>query len=128
MLTVQPGPRDRRLLSALLILGVVAVTFYIVQQLTGLFFYFGDILLTFFLAWLLAFIISPIVTRIVDLDPAPAARGRDDPRLHRGRGDPGRPRRPRRRGAGDLHRRLRDAAPGHQVEPARRSSRRGRPG
>ena len=31
MLTVQPGPRDRRLLSALLILGVVAVTFYIVQ-------------------------------------------------------------------------------------------------
>ena len=69
MLTVQPGPRDRRLLSALLILGVVAVTFYIVQQLTGLFFYFGDILLTFFLAWLLAFIISPIVTRIVDAIP-----------------------------------------------------------
>ncbi len=69
MLTVQPGPRDRRLLSALLILGVVAATFYIVQQLTGLFFYFGDILLTFFLAWLLAFIISPIVTRIVDAIP-----------------------------------------------------------
>ena len=119
MLTVQPGPRDRRLLSALLILGVVAVTFYIVQQLTGLFFYFGDILLTFFLAWLLAFIISPIVTRIVDLIP----------RLPRAVAtilvytavvaDPGRPRRPRRRGPGELDRRLRDAAPGHQVEPAR---------
>ncbi|MFL5675159.1 MAG: AI-2E family transporter [Chloroflexota bacterium] len=69
MLTVQPGPRDRRLLSILLILGVVAVLFYIVGQLTSLFFYFGDILLTFFLAWLLAFIISPIVTRIVNVLP-----------------------------------------------------------
>ena len=69
MLTPQPGPRDRRLLSVLLILGVVAVLFYIVSQLTSLFFYFGDIFLTFFLAWLLAFIISPIVTRVVDLIP-----------------------------------------------------------
>ena len=69
MLTAQPGPRDRRLLSALLVLGVVAVLFYIVSQLTVLFFYFGDIFLTFFLAWLLAFIISPIVTRIIDTIP-----------------------------------------------------------
>ena len=65
----QPGPRDRRLLSALLILGVVAVFFFVVEKLADLFFYFGDILLTFFLAWLLAFIISPIVSRIVNLIP-----------------------------------------------------------
>lgn len=65
----QPGPRDRRLMSALLILGVVALFFLVVGQLAGLFFYFGDILLTFFLAWLLAFIISPIVARIVNLVP-----------------------------------------------------------
>ena len=69
MLSVQPGPRDRRLLSALLILAVVAVTFYIVSQLTDLFFYFGDIFLIFFLAWLLAFIISPLVARIVGIIP-----------------------------------------------------------
>jgi predicted PurR-regulated permease PerM len=69
MLNSRPGSRDSRLVSSLLILGVVAVSFYIVSQLTGLFFYFGDILLTFFLAWLLAFIISPIVTRIVDAIP-----------------------------------------------------------
>jgi predicted PurR-regulated permease PerM len=69
MLNAQPGPRDRRLLSILLVLGVVAVLFYIVSQLTVLFFYFGDIFLTFFLAWLLAFIISPIVARIVDVIP-----------------------------------------------------------
>jgi predicted PurR-regulated permease PerM len=64
-----PGPRDRRLLSTLLILGVVAVLFTIVSQLSQVFFYFGDIFLTFFLAWLLAFIISPIVSRIVDAIP-----------------------------------------------------------
>ena len=64
-----PGPRDRRLLSTLLILGVVAVAFTIVSQLSQLFFYFGDIFLTFFLAWLLAFIISPLVSRIVDAIP-----------------------------------------------------------
>ena len=64
-----PGPRDRRLLSTLLILGVIAVFFTIVSQLSQLFFYFGDIFLTFFLAWLLAFIISPIVSRIVDAIP-----------------------------------------------------------
>ncbi len=69
MLTSGLGPRDRRLVSALLILAVIALFMYIVQQLTGLFFYFGDILLTFFLAWLLAFIISPIVSRIVNFIP-----------------------------------------------------------
>jgi predicted PurR-regulated permease PerM len=64
-----PGPRDRRLLSALIVLGVIAVFFTIVSQLSQLFFYFGDIFLTFFLAWLLAFIISPVVSRIVDAIP-----------------------------------------------------------
>ena len=83
MLNARPGPRDRRLLSALLVLAVVAVFFYVVEQLTDLFFYFGDIFLTFFLAWLLAFIISPIVSRHRRRHPAAAARGRDGPRLHR---------------------------------------------
>ena len=69
MLNSGLGPRDRRLVSALLILTSIAVFIYIVSKLTGLFFYFGDILLTFFLAWLLAFIISPIVSRIVNLIP-----------------------------------------------------------
>jgi len=69
MLNIQPGPRDRRLLGALLILGVIAVLFYVIGQIADLFFYFGDILLTFFLAWLLAFIISPLVARIVNAIP-----------------------------------------------------------
>jgi predicted PurR-regulated permease PerM len=69
MLNVRPEGRDRRLIGALLVLGVTALFFIVVGQLAAVFFYFGDIFLTFFLAWLLAFIISPVVTRIVDAVP-----------------------------------------------------------
>ncbi len=69
MIETQPGGRDRRLVGAILVLGTIALTFIVISQLAGVFFYFGDILLTFFLAWLLAFIISPIVTRIIGLIP-----------------------------------------------------------
>lgn len=69
MLNVRPEGRDRRLVGALLVLGVTALFFIVVQQLAAFFFYFGDIVLTFFLAWLIAFIISPVVTRIVDAVP-----------------------------------------------------------
>jgi predicted PurR-regulated permease PerM len=69
MLNVQPEGRDRRLIGALLVLGVTALFFIVVAQVASVFFFFGDILLTFFLAWLLAFIISPVVTRVVDAVP-----------------------------------------------------------
>ena len=69
MLDVRPEGRDRRLVGALLVLGVTALFFVVVGQIASVFFYFGDIFLTFFLAWLLAFIISPVVTRIVDAVP-----------------------------------------------------------
>ena len=65
MLNIGPGTRERRLLSALLILGVIVLFVGIVSQLSLLFFYFGDVILIFFLAWLLAFILSPIVDRLV---------------------------------------------------------------
>jgi predicted PurR-regulated permease PerM len=61
--------REGRLISALLVLGVVALFFIVVGLLAEAFFFFGDVFLTFFLAWLLAFIISPIVARLMDLDP-----------------------------------------------------------
>jgi predicted PurR-regulated permease PerM len=69
MLSVPPGERNGRLVGALLVLGVVALFFIVVGQLADAFFYFGDIFLTFFLAWLLAFIISPIVGRLMAIDP-----------------------------------------------------------
>jgi predicted PurR-regulated permease PerM len=61
--------RDRRLITSILVLAAVALFFIVVSQLASVFFYFGDVLLTFFLAWLLAFIISPIVARVVTFIP-----------------------------------------------------------
>lgn len=61
--------RDRRLVTTILALAAVALFFVVIGQLGSVFFYFGDILLTFFLAWLLAFIISPIVARMVNVIP-----------------------------------------------------------
>jgi predicted PurR-regulated permease PerM len=64
-----PGSRERRLLTAILVLGTIVLFFAAVSMAAAAVGFFGDILLTFFLAWLLAFIISPIVTRIVALIP-----------------------------------------------------------
>jgi predicted PurR-regulated permease PerM len=64
-----PGGRDRRLLSAILVLATIVLFFIAVSLAATALGYFGDILLTFFLAWLLAFIISPLVTRIVGIIP-----------------------------------------------------------
>jgi predicted PurR-regulated permease PerM len=61
--------REGRLIDTLLVLGAVALFFLVVSQLAQAFFFFGDVFLTFFLAWLLAFIISPIVGRLMALDP-----------------------------------------------------------
>jgi predicted PurR-regulated permease PerM len=69
MLPVHPEDRNGRLVGAILVLAAVALFFIVVGQLAGAFFFFGDIFLTFFLAWLLAFIISPIVARLTALDP-----------------------------------------------------------
>jgi predicted PurR-regulated permease PerM len=55
--------------SAILVLGAVALFFIVLGQLASFLSFFADILLTFFLAWLLAFIISPIVTRIIAAIP-----------------------------------------------------------
>jgi predicted PurR-regulated permease PerM len=61
--------RDRRLVSAILILATIVLFFVAVNLAASAFGFFADILLAFFLAWLLAFIISPVVSRIVDWIP-----------------------------------------------------------
>ena len=66
---IGPGSRERRLITAILVLGTVVLFFTAVSLAAAAIGFFGDTLLTFFLAWLLAFIISPIVTRIVALIP-----------------------------------------------------------
>ena len=64
-----PGTRERRLVSAILVLGTIVLFFAAVNMAANAIGFFGDVVLTFFLAWLLAFIISPVVTRIVALIP-----------------------------------------------------------
>ena len=63
------NPRQNSLITTLLVLGVVALVILDVGLIAGVFFGFGDIILIFFLAWLLAFILSPIVTGLERLLP-----------------------------------------------------------
>ena len=71
----QLEPRDRQLLRALLVLGVVALALIVGSQVITAFYFFGDIILVFFLAWLIAFVISPVVSWLIERIPAlpPAA-------------------------------------------------------
>jgi len=66
---IAPSGRDRRLVSAILVLGTIVLFFIAVNLAASAIGFFGDVLLAFFLAWLLAFIISPVVTRAVALIP-----------------------------------------------------------
>jgi predicted PurR-regulated permease PerM len=64
--------RQRRWLTAVLVLGTLVLALVLIALLSSIFFAFGDIILVFFLAWLLAFILSPLVgglTRVVPVLP-----------------------------------------------------------
>lgn len=61
----QVTERQRRWIDALLIMGTVVVAIILIGYLGSIFFYFGDVILVFFLAWLMAFILSPIVGVLV---------------------------------------------------------------
>ena len=64
--------RQRRWLTAVLVLGALVLALILVGFLADAFYAFGDVILVFFLAWLLAFILSPLVaalTRFVPLLP-----------------------------------------------------------
>ena len=61
--------RQHRLLTAVLVLGTLVLAMVAVNLVAAVFFAFGDIILVFFLAWLLAFILSPVVAGLVRLIP-----------------------------------------------------------
>ena len=61
--------RQQRWLTAVLVLGAVVLAFVLVSLIATVFFAFGDIILVFFLAWLLAFILSPVVAGLTRLAP-----------------------------------------------------------
>jgi predicted PurR-regulated permease PerM len=62
-------PRLERWLTALIALGTIAVAFVVIGDVTGLVAYFSDVIMIFFLAWLLAFILSPLASALVHLIP-----------------------------------------------------------
>ncbi len=64
--------RQRRWLTAVLVLGAIVLAMVAIELVATVFFALGDIILVFFLAWLLAFILSPVVgglTRLVPILP-----------------------------------------------------------
>ena len=61
--------RQRRWLSAVLILGTLVLAIVLLSLVGSIFFAFGDVVLVFFLAWLLAFILSPIVSGLTRFVP-----------------------------------------------------------
>jgi predicted PurR-regulated permease PerM len=61
--------RQRRLIDTVLILAVVALGFIVVADLANVFYAFGDILLLFFLAWLLSFALLPLINGVTRLVP-----------------------------------------------------------
>src|SRR5262245_43152753 len=63
--------RQRRLLDAVLILGVIALAFVVVGFAGSVFYAFGDILLLFFLAWLLSFALLPLISFVARIPRVP---------------------------------------------------------
>ena len=61
--------RQRRWLTAVLVLGAIVLAMVAVELAATVFFAFGDVILVFFLAWLLAFILSPVVAGLTRLVP-----------------------------------------------------------
>jgi predicted PurR-regulated permease PerM len=61
--------RQRRWLSAVLVLGALVLAIVLLSLVGSIFFAFGDVVLFFFLAWLLAFILSPLVSGLTRFVP-----------------------------------------------------------
>jgi predicted PurR-regulated permease PerM len=67
---LEVNDRQRRWLNALLILGTITVALILLGLVANVLVFFSDVLLIFFLAWLLAFVLSPVVTVIDRAMPA----------------------------------------------------------
>jgi predicted PurR-regulated permease PerM len=61
--------RQRRLVDAVLVLAVIALGFVVAGFVANVLYAFGDILLLFFLAWLLSFALLPLIRGVMRLLP-----------------------------------------------------------
>ena len=57
-------PRERRWFDAILVLGALTLGFIVLGFVGVVFGYFGDLIMVFFLAWLLAFMLGPVVKAV----------------------------------------------------------------
>jgi predicted PurR-regulated permease PerM len=63
-MAVELNRRQQRWLDALLVLSTIAVFFVVLGFLGSIFAAFGDIILVFFLAWLVSFIVTPVAAAL----------------------------------------------------------------
>lgn len=66
---VELSERQRRLLDTVLILGAIALGFVVLGDVASVLGFFSDVVLVFFLAWLLAFAILPLINLVKRLVP-----------------------------------------------------------
>ena len=57
-------PRERRWFDAILVLGAITLGFIVLGYIGTIFATFGDLIMVFFLAWLFAFMLGPIINRV----------------------------------------------------------------
>ena len=115
--------RQRRLIDAVLVLAVIALGFIVVNDVATAFYAFFDILLLFFLAWLLSFALAPLINAVARIPKVPQGRGGDH-RLPRDRGPAPGDHHPGLGHAGHLDQRVRqERAPARDPadEPPRRA-------
>lgn len=67
--TVLLTPRERRWLTILMALGSIALFFVVLDQLAGVWAVFSDLILIFFFAWLLGFVLEPIAAWLARFVP-----------------------------------------------------------
>src|SRR6478672_2389183 len=60
-------PRERRWFDAILVLATFALAFVVIGFVGVIFSIFGDLIMVFFLAWLLAFMLGPVIDRVYRL-------------------------------------------------------------
>lgn len=63
------SPRERRWLEVVLVLGSIALFFVVLGQLAGIWLLFSDLILVFFFAWLLGFVLEPIAAWLARFVP-----------------------------------------------------------
>ncbi|HUG29429.1 MAG TPA: AI-2E family transporter [Candidatus Limnocylindria bacterium] len=61
---IELTPRERGWFDAILVLGAIALAFVVLGYVGSIFATFGDLIMVFFLAWLFAFMLGPIINRV----------------------------------------------------------------